>query len=1368
MTIFRLILPGIEFTSPDPLDIADTGTTVQARFNDSLLWMPPGNSLSLDGRFDSASATLILTGTFTAQPVRFLNGQFELRRIELRIRVTDDPAGSGKIMDGNATTPVAATGEVDWISEMIQRIGVSSGRLPFDLGYTFQANGQSGFTLALDATPANPVSLARLAVDIQQARLGVVVFPNELAIEVSLAGDAALQVNGQYAAQIRQILETVFGAGNSPPLDPPPFIFRRKFRLEAGGLPGVALELPSFSLLPDWSGGIAPTLPPFPDLRISIGAPRFTFQLPDLANPLPDLELVLRDCTIGLDLPDIGRINLAGNLNFQRLAGGGFSFQFEPGLGGTINLPAILRFFLDQIAWLGGALPDLDQLPELLRLSQAELDWDQLFRDLQIGFDPLTFKDAFRAILDGAAITPGAPPVDRLFRLAFRVLAQVGDQAFRLMWEVWFELLPNAWDELVKLLQVCINDLSVLDFARLLDQLVSLEGAGLVLQDFLRAALEFGAGQTHVAFDQFMKLWLQIFAAISRGIAPPDFAEAVYFTCKNVSPGMNRFIRLSDLPAFQFEASLTSPQFTFRVDLLLISLGLQGIVRMAALEELVLAFSDSSRLLEYLLRPLFDFLKIIFPVPAPIDATQVLGLLAALFTNAEGDEESEFLLMQLGRIFPLGVIFALVGAAWNLLRPDHLMPWANLLFRTVEEDPSQVVIRLPAPKATGTPVKYLILSDIHRDARSDDRGLFNAGSIDHFSEHRQLYLDILNHADAQGYTVIEDGDGEELWFIRDFSSYNGPADQLDEILTTHADIYAKLADMYRRGKYLRMIGNHDSYLRNPAVFNVMESRFPDPDPNGRAFTLYDFIIIDGVKTMDEHSLFNVLTDIWDGLGAEDKFEAIVNNIALGRFGLDSEPYQEKKPLIITHGHQWDFWNCDNNNLVGKLFANSVGVPADMLNDPLNDLAGLALAGSPMVDFQDILARQPVFENFPAYQSALSFAHQVQHMPDKQRLLVDGVMYLETLPAIMSMFTMPLNLRNNSGAVTQRWVDVLDSTATLRNFFEHLFNQICLGHTHNPQAHPYFDIEKMIAGPLDPIVKGVREKISETFGLDVSLNIFKSRYFNSGTSGWTSGVVWGIEINEFGEARLVFWTKDGRIDRPQSMDWQLPRQDDAWRAALAAKRQDFIDYWKQLPELFGNSAMEIIKAVAGLASLPLDALVAFADEIAVQAFEINLETISSLGSAQPGAPDPGKHFQLQMDQIAQWLVVALISLMRRQAAPPGSLPSQVLTLTVPIPTDMEASLDQITTLLKAVSFPGVTQAQLDQRLTEAACIWLLANQSAGALNRSGRLHIDVGENPVVFMAFALIALLPGAGATGLPFSSQAAIANHQLKITLTVN
>lgn len=126
-----------------------------------------------------------------------------------------------------------------------------------------------------------------------------------------------------------------------------------------------------------------------------------------------------------------------------------------------------------------------------------------------------------------------------------------------------------------------------------------------------------------------------------------------------------------------------------------------------------------------------------------------------------------------------------------------------------------------------------------------------------------------------------------------------------------------------------------------------------------------------------------------------------------RFGLDFDPYTCKKPLIVTHGHQWDFWNCDANNLVGKLFANTVGVTFDMINDPFTDMGGINYGGSALVNFHDIFADLFVFNNFPTHVPARRFAHTIQHKEEDDRFLVDDIMYIETLTALVGYLAMPL-------------------------------------------------------------------------------------------------------------------------------------------------------------------------------------------------------------------------------------------------------------------------------------------------------------------------------------------------------------------------
>ena len=442
------------------------------------------------------------------------------------------------------------------------------------------------------------------------------------------------------------------------------------------------------------------------------------------------------------------------------------------------------------------------------------------------------------------------------------------------------------------------------------------------------------------------------------------------------------------------------------------------------------------------------------------------ALIALLLEQAENDFEIEWLVLQLARFTPVGILFVLVGSTIKLMTSPA--PWMELLLNPVEDNPDLKVRRLAPPSSSN---KYILFSDIHRDAVSDERPPYQFGSIDHFMPNRGQYLEILKHyADIPEYTIIEIGDCEELWFHRDFTLT--PTQKLAEIVQTHEEIYALLSELHTQGRYVRIQGNHDSYLRDTETFNVLRDTIEsnDSDP----FEIYDFVIIEGVKTMQDVPFY---------------------------LGLDSDPNSERKPMLLAHGHQWDFWNCDANNILGKMIVSAVVTPLDMLDDPLRDLAGLSRNGSPLVNFKQILGDLPVFNSWQSYEPGVVRIDQIQHMDDEARRFTDDVMYSETMASLMGML-IPIAPGPNDA-----------DCAPLSLNGRCLFNLMTLGHTHNPHNEPYYDLK--VLPYVKEVLIGLQEAISSaTLGLfDVELGLVKSNYLNTGMTGWHEECIWAIDIGD---------------------------------------------------------------------------------------------------------------------------------------------------------------------------------------------------------------------------------------------------------------
>jgi hypothetical protein len=685
-----------------------------------------------------------------------------------------------------------------------------------------------------------------------------------------------------------------------------------------------------------------------------------------------------------------------------------------------------------------------------------------------------------------------------------------------------------------------------------------------------------------------------------------------------------------------------------------------------------------------------------------------------------------------------------ISAGWNI-KEDFPAPRAPIVGD--DEDPG---------------VKYLIMSDLHRDAASDDVGILESGSIDHFKANSELYGRIVNFARDEGYILIEGGDCEELWFVRDADDYekkNGRLDiakKLEEIIDSHPAIYNTLRELHVAGRYFRIYGNHDSFLKpdgnDDSIAQVLRD-FMGPD-----FEIFDAFVIPGVKGMMEQTAFEILTDTVKLAAGEMPPDDYVANVLRGRLGMDSRDYSADTKMLITHGHQFDFWNCPENQILGMLIANSVGMFVDRNMDPFLDVRGIALQGNPYIDFADAFARWPVFNSWVSHDQSVRFAHEVQHMPNLDRQLTDSVMFCETIAALIGTFGIALNhhptvtsMGNNSivvpypvpflffqdsdlhvttrdpngvehglvlntdftvsGAgdpnggsilttspVPTTWaVTVFRTTVTTPQqskaalcagqiglweyLNRHYIHHICIGHTHNPHSQPYATIQDLgtFAIPLAPVLALIRKFLP----LEPTL---KTTYFNSGTGGWMEGVIWAIEIDTSGQARLVYWT-DNSIG-PEYMDWELqPLANDVDRGlkegfenALGVELTGITTSIEELRDTIevrlhelAVSAADIGAALGNAAIWPIHTLVAALVPNANQSTERSYQLQEVLPEfISDKLEDLKKQLKSQFDRLRDFGYDALLSAKRRALGCDGSgYPPETLTIKAPIsPSEAE--------------------------------------------------------------------------------------------------
>ena len=1346
MTTFNLA--GFGAIEAPPITLADSAdsVTVGARFTNGVLWMTAGQKLQLSARFTNQGSNrrrLILSGTFSPA-AKLAGSQLELDDIELSIPFS---GATPTLDDGRAVT---GSGGVRWVlPTLATRLGLTE--IGFDLTVETD-DGETTFGLALAA----PVAIPNAYLQIDDGTVALTVLPAEQVFEIALQGNGGLNSAGR--TKVKNTLKPLFG--NIDPLAsvPSSVAFRRRFHLASGGMPDIAVPTgPALvSLLPDWEGGMAPPLIlPLPEgLGVDLGLPELSMGFDDSSPAPTDFGIRLTDC--GLHFPQLGAMpafDLAGVLEVVK-QGSETALRLQPSLPGGVDLPGFVAFFVSRLRWLADAA-NLDQLAEQLQLSLSELEWEQLFRGLlnADGTLPSGFDAALSTLFDEAidVLTPGTP-VERVFLVAFSAFEDVADDVYGRLWQALLDLAGDPrltggiGDTIAAVLQLLSDSPNIMRPAvKALFEIPTLD-----LDGILTALVELGLERLNDA-RAFLNLLMHALAgAIGNAdpgrlaIAFMDLAVAGDDPSTNVSvPALIGAPGIVQTPDFELPA----------VPALLMS-ALGGLV--ASIPGFVPRLPTSDSLYE-VIRNIAGGLgevQAMTGIDQLFDIDKMTKLIGAIIDYSAADLDRELMLLRTSRMPVLGAAVTIMATVKAAL--TNALPWWDLMGSNIEHDPKFDTKVLPRPGTDNPDAgsgkrKYLIFSDVHRDKTADDRGFLNFGSIDHFMHNHDLYARVLDWADDEGYTVIEAGDCEELWYIRDFADYDGPAAEMAQIVAANGMIYDKLKGLHENGRFYRVKGNHDSYLDLPAVRSVLDAAMyhPPTTVNRDPFEIYDFVIIEGVKT---------LQDAWHGGGLETLVDLVKGDLTIDGYledtlqrvrgyaiGLDSSRYTETKPMIVAHGHQWDFWNCRENELVGKMISNMVGVPADQLLDPFVDARGIAWDGEPAVRFGAIAADMPVLNNWLATRQAVHFAHKIQHQSTADRLLVDDVMYMETVAALSA--TLGIEIDQPGDDDPDERLGAADYAGKpLDRFMALRFNQLCVGHTHFPKSQPYWDIESL----LSPLGVGnlVRQVTSTLFaGWEPSLNVMRALYYNSGNSGWHEGVIWAIEITELGQARLVYWTHNSL--EPETMDWELRGMPAAQRDELEARIDGVRDQVVTMLQSLG--AQQALTAAAAVVSVPA----AFVAGIVAQSSDnVELDLGAILADASIKAEKVVGNLQ---SMIGEFIMTALLR--QADAAQPRSF-----TLRVPMPPGIEDALAGVTDLLNQMS--DIDAAAIPK----LACGWLMVVRNlpffGGFESRRDVFGID---DRVFWVIVSLLFQLPSSQvpSSTLPLQADAAIDGSALVVTLVV-
>jgi len=125
------------------------------------------------------------------------------------------------------------------------------------------------------------------------------------------------------------------------------------------------------------------------------------------------------------------------------------------------------------------------------------------------------------------------------------------------------------------------------------------------------------------------------------------------------------------------------------------------------------------------------------------------------------------------------------------------------------------------PLVTTPDSRFVVFSDAHR---GDGTG------ADDFAANSLIFKCALDYYLAEGFTLIELGDAEELWEIKRF----------DQIYITHTSIYERLAAFHdsdpQKTRYIKIWGNHDLYWQDNEA--ALRRLFP-------GINIYEAAMLDG-------------------------------------------------------------------------------------------------------------------------------------------------------------------------------------------------------------------------------------------------------------------------------------------------------------------------------------------------------------------------------------------------------------------------------------------------------------------------------------------------------------------------------------------
>jgi hypothetical protein len=411
---------------------------------------------------------------------------------------------------------------------------------------------------------------------------------------------------------------------------------------------------------------------------------------------------------------------------------------------------------------------------------------------------------------------------------------------------------------------------------------------------------------------------------------------------------------------------------------------------------------------------------------------------------------------------------------------------------------------------------YVIFSDLHM-AHVGNRQDFFASS-----GNRELYRDVLSQYAASEFTLIENGDVEELlifeptaseaarrrelaeagdthdplgssWKALDDHRLAFRRDQLDLIIDSNRELYTQINDQFHRhGRYIRVAGNHDQDIQEGDLLETLRSVYPNLDapfdfliiePSGATSGAGPFVVTHG------HHFDHQCTPLWARRLGEAYSEAL------------AWAYQGADRIWAWDGdddvRSWTSGEAFRASLVSDdpavwsgldevlLAAALLGVAGAQLSGPLT--AALAAAGGATAILTTQLGNPALWES--------AFGHNISWDYFERPTVAENVFNEVLCGTEWFKF---------------RHLDELTLTAAMPSMFPSAAGHLVLGHSHEAR-------HSTLSGAGEPLLE----------------------YLNSGAAGRFENMLWGVEIVD-GVAQVVAWHRPGgprSSDAPQRYVYQ---------------------------------------------------------------------------------------------------------------------------------------------------------------------------------------------------------------------------------------